>query len=452
MKKLKNMLFEEVLYPVYQMRYGTTHGIKILRTLKHLNKLQWSSRERLIDYQNIKLGKLIKHVYHNVPYYEDMMRSKGIVPDDIRTIDDLKGFPILSKEIIRTNFPKIISKGANRRNLRKFKTGGSTGEPLTLFRDKNTMMWQEAALLRGWAWAGYNIGDTVINFSYYDMNRISILGKMRSRLIKLYFYYALAKKEQLSKYLNEIKSLDPFCLSGLASSLCRNAGLIEKYNMNGFRIPVIFSYGEMLHSHQRTLLESSFKGTVYDYYGCNEIGSMAYECEYHNKHITEEHVILETVNSNGSDVVDTSGNIILTDLDNYAMPFIRYQVDDAGTLASGECNCKRGLRILKSLDGRSQEFLKTPDGKHVPMISFLYNFNRLQGIEQYQIIQTGFHNITLKIVKNNFYSPRDSEAMVRVIKEKIGNKVNVIVEECDHIPLTARGKTRLIISHLPTYF
>lgn len=432
------------------MRRSLIHGVRIIKVFKDLNHTQWLSRDRIKAYQIDKLRSLIEHAYNNVLYYRDIMRSNGIKPQDIRDTDDLKYFPILTKEIIRANFEQMIARGTNISKLKRVKTGGTTGKPLTFYQDRNTHIWQEAALLRGWSWADYHIGDKMIALTFYD--KISLLGSLRSKLRNLNYLYALAKKDQIIEYSNKIKSIDPFCLSGLTSSLYRNANSFKRFNINGMMIPAIFSYGEMLHDYQRVLLEEVFNSKVYDYYGCNEIGSMAYECENSCKHITDEHVIFETTNSKGANVINTRGDIILTNLNNYAMPFIRYKVGDVGTLSDGDCDCGRKLGVLKSLDGRSQEFLKTSDGNYIPAISFLSFFNHLKGIEHYQIIQSDINNITLKIVKSEYYSTKELESMIRIIKERIGNSVNINIEECDQIPLTARGKTRFVISHLPAEF
>jgi phenylacetate-CoA ligase len=449
MQKLKTILYERVLYPIYQLRYGP-YGIKIIKVFKYLNQSQWWSRDKLRAYQNEKLRRLIEHVYHNVPYYHDVMRSKGIQPQDICSVDDLKYFPILIKKVIKANFKEIMSKDINKRSVIKFSTSGTTGDPLTVLVDRDSRIWAEAARLRGWSWANYEVGNSIINFSSHKWP--SMLGKIRIGLINIHEFPEFAEKDELIHYFSKIRKLKPFCLTGLTSNLCRIAAIYDKYNVNGIQFPVIFSTAEMLHEHQRDLLEKLFKSKVYDYYGSTEIGSLAYECEYNNKHITDEHVIIETMNSQGANVSNTCGDIILTDLDNYAMPFIRYKCGDVGTLTGSECECRRGLHILKSLDGRSQEFLKTLDGNCVSAMYFPSRFKKVKGIEQYQIVQPDINHITLKIVKNKFFSSNELEKMIQIIKEKIGNDVNISVEECDRIPLTTRGKMQLVISHLLTEF
>jgi len=450
MNIIKTTLYEKVLYPLYQIKYGPVFGHKIIKTFKHLNETQWLSQQAVLEYQSKKLRRLIKHVYHNVPFYHKIMNKVGLKPEDIRHIEDLKYLPILTKKQIKENYDEIISVDIKRRNAVEASTGGSTGEPLIFFRDIETRIWTEAALLRGRSWAHYKLGDTLIHFG--SPHWPSIFGKLRIKLMNIYSFPAFAKKDELLRYFQEIKMLHPYCLTGLSSNLYRIATVCHENKIDSIQFPVIFSTAEMLYDYQREFLERQFSSKVFDYYGCNEIGSLAYECEYKNKHISNEHVIIETTDSNGVSVIDKLGEITITDLDNYAMPFIRYKNGDVGIVTNRNCNCKRGLSLLKSLEGRAQAFLKTLDGNYVPAIFFPTRFRNLKGIEEYQIIQTDIYNIIFKIVKNAFFCEKELTEMVYAIREIIGKEVNIKVEECKHIPLTGRGKTRLVISHLSPEF
>ncbi len=104
--------------------------------------------------------------------------------------------------------------------------------------------------------------------------------------------------------------------------------------------------------------------------------------------------------------------------------------------------------MIQTLSGRWQDFLRTPDGNQVPAIFFPVSFRELKGIDQYQVIQNTLDSITLKIVRNRFYSEAETESMVRTIRNAICPSVSVSVETCDQIPLTRLGKSRLVISHV----
>ena len=446
MSKISTSFYENVVYPVYQFKFGFKFGFEVIKTLRQITKYQWVSRDELLAFQTKKLKRLIQHAYDNVTYYREVMEKLDLKPEDIKSVEDIKYLPLLTKEEIRKNQEKFVSKDIRNRNTIPGSTGGSTGEPLKFVRDWNTHIWTEAALLRGMSWAQFRIGDTFIDFM--SPGWPSILGKIRTRMIGRYCFPALAKYDVLASYMKKIKGYRPFCLAGYTSNLYRIAKTCHKRGINDIEIPVIFTTAEMLYDFQRDFLEKQFNSSVFDYYGCNELGSIAFECEYKNKHISNEHVIVETTNSKGDPVINSLGEITVTDLDNYAMPFIRYKIGDTGIIPNDVCACGRSLKIIKSIDGRTQEFLRTLDGNYVPAVFFPARFRNLVGIDQYQIVQTDIHVIVLKIVKNRCFSARELEGMMQIIREMIGNDITITVEEHRSIPLTRRGKVRLVMTNL----
>lgn len=440
MDTVKTRMYENVLYPLYNYECGA----RTVRTARHLDETQWLSPEELYEYRFRKLKKLVDHAYDHVPYYRDWMTRNKLGPGDIKALDDIRFFPVLTKEVIRTNYDRLLSDDIGGKKTYRASTGGSTGEPLRFVRDVNAMVWTEAALLRGKSWAGFRLGNRAVNFM--TVSRSSLLGRMRGRLINNFTFNAFEKEKELLGYVSKMRKLGPRCITSYASSLYRISRLLDDRGIHDIEIPVIFSTGEMLYDHQREHIEKTFHGRVFDYYGCNEIGSLAYECECHERHITDEHLLIEVAGPGGEPAVDTLGEFIITDLDNFAMPFIRYKNGDAGILSDVLCECGRGLTVLRSLEGRVQEFLRTADGNYVPAVVFPGRFRNVRGLDQYQIIQEDVREIVLNIVKNSNFVTGELEEMVRVIKELLGNDVKVVVRERDHIELTARGKNRLVIS------
>lgn len=444
---MRVLFFNKFIYTLYQSKYGLSYGIRVMRILDQLRKTEKYSIDELREVQTIKFKKLVTHVYDKVPYYREKMKKIGILPEDIKDIHDINHFPVLTKKEIKDNYSTILSSDILKRKAVRGSTGGTTGEPLIFYRDLNARLWTEATLLRGMSWAKYDLGFKGVDFRSHGWP--SLLGKIRGRFINCHYFPAFSNDDDLLNYFNRIRELNPHYLTGYSSNLFRISSILKKNAVNDIKIPVILSTAEMLYDYQRDLIEDTFNGRVYDYYGCNEIGAMAFECEKGSKHISDEHVIIETTNFSGNHVHGLLGEITITDLDNYVMPFIRYKNGDIGQLSSRKCTCNRELTLLEKIDGRTQEFLKTCNGNYLPSIFFPSKFRNLQGIEHYQIIQTDINNITLKIVKNSSFSDVELDDMIRIIKKMIGDQINVTVEVCTDLPLTGRGKRRLIITHVP---
>lgn len=444
--KIRNEFYENV-YPIYQCKYGLRYGFLVMKILNWLNTTQWLPQDGILALQTEKFRNLIKHVYDSVPYYSEIMKKIGLCPEEIKSLEDIRYLPILTKDDIRRNFKKLISHDSYKRKFINASTGGSTGEPLKYIRDWNSLIWTEAASLRGMSWAQYRIGDTFVDLMSADWP--SVMGKIRGKMLNKHYFPAFAKDYELISYVKTIEKLHPICVAGYPSNLYRIANIYQRHKIFDIKFRVIFTTGEILYDYQREFFEKYFNGRVFDHYGCNEVGSIAYECEHHQKHIADERFLMETTDSKGTAIINQLGKITITDLDNYTMPFIRYQNGDVGRMTSDHCICGRGLKVVKSIEGRTQDFLRTLDGNYVPAIFFPSRFRNLTGINQYQIIQKDVHNISLKIVKNQFFSAKELEEILRVIREMIGNNVNVGIEECSYIPLTRSGKYRLVISLLP---
>jgi phenylacetate-CoA ligase len=447
--KIKKEFYEKIVYPVYHFKNDPAFGYKIIDILNQIDKSQWLSRDELIAYQSKKLKKLISHAYNNVPFYRKSMDKIGISIEDIKGVEDINCLPILTKNQIRENYRELLSTDLDGKKLIETSTGGSTGEPVRFVRDLNTLAWTDAAKIRAMSWAKYKISDTVID--YMTDGKATLLGSIRGRMINTYYFPAFAKEDEIAAKMKVVGRLKPFCLIGYSSNLYRIASICDKHKINDIEFKAIFSTGEMLYDYQRVFLGKTFNCKVFDYYGCNEVGTISYECEYHNKHITDERFIIEATDSKGTPGIETMGETTITDLDNYAMPFIRYKNGDVINITHNCCECGRRLKVIKSVDGRSQDFLRTLDGNYLPAIYFPNRFYNLKGIKQYQIIQTDIHNITLKIVKNQYFSIHELEEMTREIKVKLGD-INVNLEEHHEIPLTREGKKRLVISHVPINF
>jgi len=445
---MTSRLLRDVVYPIYQMKKGLSFSSKVTEILPEIERTERMSRDGLRDYQSRKLRRLIKHAYENVQYYYEIMKERGLVPQDIKTIEDIKLLPVLTKEQVKKNRLKLIARDYRGRKVFHATTGGSTGEPLEYLRDFETLAWTEASALRGMSWAGYQLGALTVDLM--SPNWPSFLGKVRGRLLNYHYFPAFAQDRNMIEHLVQITNLSPFCLIGFASNLYRIAKMSAMNNLDELKPPVIFSTAEILYDFQRSFIEEQFLCTVHDYYGCNEVGTIAHECDEHSKHVSAERLIVETTDFDGKYVNEGLGQITVTDLHNYAMPFIRYINGDAGMISEKACLCGRTLPVIARLEGRTQDVIKTPDGNNIYSIFFPTCFRELRGIKQYQIVQNDLHSITMMIVKNEAFSSRELDGVLKILREAVGEGVRIDVEECPSIPKTSLGKTRLVISHVPT--
>ena len=167
--------FKSVIFPV--MEHILTRNIQ--KYYHELIKSQWLPPEKITELQNKKLRSLIRHAYEKIPYYHREFKKRNIFPDDIRTINDLKKLPYLTKDIIRENFSDLFDRNLIGKNTRLNQTSGSTGEPMRYYLTLDGLSISWAAGYRGWNWGGYELGDKRVMFGSSVLYALSLQKKLR---------------------------------------------------------------------------------------------------------------------------------------------------------------------------------------------------------------------------------------------------------------------------------
>jgi phenylacetate-CoA ligase len=242
------------------------------------------------------------------------------------------------------------------------------------------------------------------------------------------------------------KTKPPF-IYGYPSSIYLLADYCLRNNIQELSFKAVFCTAEVLLPKYRQVIESVFNCKVYNQYGSYDGGVQALECEEHcGFHISAEKVIVEIVDDEGNIVENgKTGRIIVTDLHNYAMPFIRYEVGDIGALSNKACPCGRDLPLLQSLQGRTSDIIKLSNGVTLagPAVTLIF---KDCNVKQYQLVQTDHNKLLVNIVKGENYSEADEKYFMGILKHHAGSGVSISVEYLDTIPLTQAGKYRFIIN------
>lgn len=350
----------------------------ILTTLKFLEKSQKWSEEQMYEYRLSKLRTMLAHSYNHVPYYTELFNSHGISPDDIRSLNDINKIPILTKEIARENQQRLISGNASSRFIKKGKTGGTTGIPVTVLKDTNDRSFTWASYYRWYNWMGLTKEDRVLTFwgsrtvlkpslKYLITDKLSNILE-NNRLMNSF----TMSDENINDFYLRVKKTDPVLIKGYLSALILLAKHMQANALPpNKRLKAVSSTSETLLPVYRDLLESAFRVPVFDQYGCGEVSAISYECAQHNGlHINEEHVIVEAVNNENENIIDEKGRLIVTSLDNFVMPFIRFENGDMATLFSRKCSCGINSQMMSSIDGRTIETITLKNGGKVHGVFF----------------------------------------------------------------------------------
>jgi phenylacetate-CoA ligase len=251
------------------------------------------------------------------------------------------------------------------------------------------------------------------------------------------------------KYINIINSYKPKYIYGYPSSMYLLADYCRSHGINTVHFDAVFSTAEVLLPHYRTAIENQFQCKVSDGYGSYDGGGQASECEIHKGlHISVEKVIMEIVDENGRRLPPgKSGRIIVTDLHNYAMPFVRYEVGDTGVLSDKPCVCGRGLPNLETLEGRITDIIRLSNGTTIAGLAIPHLFKDCH-IKQYQLLQVASDEIVIKIVKGIGYSDWDSQYILNTLMHHAGKETKIGFEFYEELPVGPNGKYKFIMSNI----
>lgn len=401
--------------------------------------------------QEEQLCKLIANVYENVPYYSQLFHSLKLKPSDITKIEHLERLPILTKEVIKANFPDFLPK--NIRSIRYIDdaTGGSTGMPFKYRLEYGDYERSVALMYRGWGYGGYELADRVALLAGSSLipTRMSrFLSRIQAYCLNKRFFSSFdMSQENLFRYFNYIRRWQPSFIFGYASSIYLFAQFIRENNLT-IALPLkgIITTSEKLFDKARQVIEDVFGARVFDMYGLNDGGISAYECERHcGMHIDMERSILECVNDQGRQIVGSTGRLLATSLHNNAFPFIRYETCDTGIVSTAKCACGREMPLLTEISGRVTDFLKLNDitiGS--PVLTVLMS---KCDIVQYQIVQEDANSINCRIVKEPSYTQAQEQLIRDSFFAHVG-KINIKFEYVDSIPATQANKYKFIINNM----
>ena len=354
---------------------------------------QWKSADEITGLQWRKLCDLLKHAYGTVDYYRRLFDDLEMRPKDIHTPSDFACLPILDKAAVRDSGASLLSKDFDVKDLVRSATGGSTGEPMQFYYNRDSFDRRVAAAMRGDGWAGWKLcaGE------FYIWGA-PLLPQNRLKRYKTHLHHVLLRRsivnsfqfgsDYLAQGVQRYQRARPRVVVAFANPAYEFARYVKKANIK-IHAPVgVITSAEKLYPYQRTLIEEVFQAPVYDRYGCREVMMIGAECERHEGlHVTSDNVYVEIVSNGHACGPGETGEILLTDLHNYGMPLIRYKVGDLGSWKGVSCSCGRGLPLMNVVEGRVLDVIVTPDGRAISGEFFPHLMKDFAAIRTFQVIQ-----------------------------------------------------------------
>ena len=437
---LYNRLLEKVLLPIGDLLFGTS----FTKELKKWRAIQKLPEEYIFRLQERNLKELLIYATRNIPYYRDQ---------DISFDEDpykwVKNFPILKKPDIKENIDSIVFRDKERLIPRA--GSGSSGIQCTVYVNKREESLSNAIQVLWWEWAGYRIGDKLIQTGMtLDRGLAKSLKDcfFRTKYITAYDY----SEPLILEILKTASRSSGFSLAGYASSLYPIALIAQERKVETVRFETVIAWGDKLFPHYRKAIEETFSTKVYETYGCVEGLRIAAQKDLDYMYIMSPHIYLEIVDEDGKEVPDGEmGYVLATRLDGYSMPLIRYYLGDfAVKLPREEYPEERELNfpILQGVIGRDTDIVRTKTGKFMIVHFFTVIFEHIPEIKQFKVIQRNLDGIEIEYIRDRNFSPDILPRVRDQILDHIKEPLEIDFLEVQEIKPSPSGKPQIVESHL----
>ncbi|MGB3460886.1 MAG: phenylacetate--CoA ligase family protein [Rhodanobacter lindaniclasticus] len=442
--------FSRVLYPLWESGLRRRHTLAYLADYQ---RDQWLAPEQIAALQWQRLKQLLEHCERTVPYYRQRWREAGIAVADIRTLDDYAQLPVLTKADIRQHFDALQAEGWHDRVLNKA-TGGSTGDPLRFGYTRESYERRTAVMWRGYGWAGSRMGRRTLFVWGGAVGTPHRFQQFKDRVYNAAFARHVLNSfnmtdANMAEFADAIDRYRPQVIVGYVGPLVRLAQWLLDTGRRVVAPQSIIGAAESLHEFQREIIECAFGCPAYNTYGCREFMLIASECERREGlHVNADHLVVELQRRPGA-LATEPGEVVITDLFNYGMPFVRYLNGDVATASDHVCSCGRGLPLLQRVDGRLLDAIRTPAGHLLPGEFFPHMLKDVPGLARFQVVQRRLDQLDLSLVRGPGFDDSSLAYIRRELAKVVGDSLQLNVHFVDDIPLTPSGKWRVCISELP---
>jgi len=436
-----------LLLPAFETLY---QGRKTFRYARDLARTQWLGRSELEGIQLAALQRLLGHAYDTCPYYRRSWDELGL--QSIHSLEDFRAWPTIGRAEIGGHRAEMRSTASGLRVLSK-STGGSTGEPLHFDLSTDSNDRRNAISLRGYEWAGATLGCKQFYLWGVALGAQTARQRRKDRLYHWLYGRRYAStfglgEESCAQYVERFNDYRPDAIVAYTSSLYEFARMIRQRGLSVHTPNAIVVGAEKLFPFQRELIEGVFQAPVFETYGSREFMLIGGECDRHSGlHVSQEHLIVEVLDEDGHPAPDgAEGDVVITDLYNYGMPFIRYRNGDRAVAGWGTCPCGRGLPLLREVSGRSADILRTPDGRCITGLIFPHLMKDFAGVKRFQVAQDEPDHVALRVVLRSGWGDGDRERIDGIMRSTLGPTMRFDIVPVDDIPLTGSGKLRVVVN------
>ena len=449
--RLPAFLQDAAISALGYLRRWQRFGPMYRRYLDELLQSQWASADDLRVIQLGKLRRLLTECAGYVPYYRQLFADIGFDPLSVRDLDDLKRIPILDKETLRSRTSEFHNRAPWRKPIEVERTSGSTGTPMAIPMDRETMSVTMALLERQYRWMGVSFfqrharfGGAVICREDHP-RRPWRWNRAWNQLLCSTYHLTPANMAKCAEVLERFR---PRYLHGYPSSLTAFARWLNSNAQWAGRIQprAILATAETLYDFQREEIESAFGCKVFNQYGSAEGAPFIGECEAGRLHVNSDSGIVEFLRPDGTQAEPgEEGQMVVTSFRTFAAPLVRYAIGDYAMRCDGECPCGRKMPLIERIYGRHDDVMVTTDRGIVGRLSQVTKVAPQSFVES-QIEETGLNEFVFRYVPDTaYFQPGDLEKVEADMRRRLGSSIRITFEQMEQIPRGPHGKYRSMI-------
>lgn len=421
---------------------------KIMKLLRSLRSRDVNDNKSNLIFQKNKLIKVLNIAFLEIPYYNSFQKDLNL---DSLDYSEFCKIPVLTKDIIRNDIDALINRSYESVDeVFKTTSGGSTGEPLTFYRTKSQNIHGQAAYYNALELNGVDIYDKSIDLwgAERDMHSTKSSFSMKNFLNnRLTLNTFVMSDEIMDRYIKNINSKKPAFIKAYVHSIYDMAKYINENNIKVKCKPVIHCTTGPLYPEMRDAISKAFNNAyVYNFYGSREVSAIASEVRgSEGLFVFYDNVFLEILDENDNPVKNgEEGEIVITTLNNFYMPLIRYKIGDRAVKGD---DLEFGTLKMDKVIGRTLGVIHKADGTKIDGQFFTTLFFSKPSIKSFQLVQKDVISLELNIVKNDPFNPNELEEVINSIKIELPD-VNIEVNFCKKIDLTETGKIMYVYSEI----
>jgi len=424
--------------------------------LKQIDESQWLKPKELEKIKYRQLYELLRYSYKNSPYFAEKLQKAGLTIESVCSPEGFKKIPLLTRQEIQENIETLACKEIPKSHCPYgyTSTSGSSGIPLKSIRTSINQLFFYAYRMRNHIWYKRKYTETLATIKSGMGLKQPICSPSWGQPVSLFYKtgdaHAIPVKIDIKTQLDYLLKAKPKYIITYPSNFF---ALMQEMELRGVKIDTLeefMSMGETLHPHIREKVEKDFNIKVSDMYSSEELGIIALQCPEHKNYHVMETLLVEILDKDGNPCkAGEIGKVVVTDLYNFAMPLIRYELRDYAEVGE-HCPCGRGLQTIKRIMGSERHMMIVDGKKSWPMTAFA-KFREVAPITQYQMIQESNDSLEIKLVTKRPLTNDEEIELRELINRSIGHnfKINFTYYK-DLIPSSDSGKFEEFICRVYT--